>query len=533
MNYMDFSFRKQGLQYLKCLVFMIIYTFSSMLFPGILSIIIDKGVAVKDIRNICIYTSCFLFIGLMIVIFQYLVRISFFQFSQSLVFHVKNKVLTKLLQVNLDFWKNHSVGDMFTVIENDIPKLESLLTTLISDTVVNILILFGTLIILIRIDPLVSVSLFILASVSALLQKNIGRKVKSGMENIRKQVGNQAAFTNELLNYATSIQITNQAESAYLKYSAKNKDILGMEIRQNCRMALSRNIGMIYNVLSILMVIILGSVKVYHNDITVGLFFSMILYAQNLYSPVVGIGNTYVTIKSITPLIDKVLEVLSNECIVKGGLLSPNRALDGNINFDHVHYSYTYDNFYQINDLSFNIQKGKIMGIVGKNGCGKSTIVKLFSLLITPQQGHIKIDGLPISEYEVKYLRDHIGFMLQDIYLANGSINEILASDDDEKLQMLINDFEINKIGLEKGLETQIIDNSSNLSGGEKQKIAIAKLFLEEKSIYILDEPTSAMDLESEKRFCNVIRKYLEGKTAIIITHRPEILKICDEVLRL
>lgn len=529
---MDLSFHKQGIQYLKCLIYMIIYTITSMIFPGILSLVIDKGIAVKNVKYICIYIICFFLTGLLIVVFQYFQRVGFFQFTQELVVHLKNKIVTRFLQANLNFWKNHSIGDMYTVVENDIPKLEVLLTTLISDTVVNLIILLGTLFILVNIDPFVGFSLFFMALITAFLQKNIGKRVKSGTEDIRQQLGNQSSFTNEILNYATHIQIKNLASKAKERYVTNNKNILVSQVKQNRMMVLSKNVGMLYNVFSMITVIIVGSIKVYNDSITIGILFSLILYAQNLYVPIVGIGNTYVTMKSIAPLVNKVLEIMENDCLVKGGELFPDKVTSGNICFNHVFYRYSNDCDFQINDLTFHLKTGEIMGIVGGNGCGKSTIVKMLSLLIVPEQGNIELDGVSIEKYDIKYLREQMGFMLQDIYLENDSLEEILMNND-ERVKKLVCDFEIDKIISDKGAETKIEENSSNLSGGEKQKIAIAKLFIDDKPIYILDEPTSAMDLVSEIRMCKILKEYLKNKTAMIITHRPEILKICDNILEL
>lgn len=530
---MEISFHEHGIQYLKCMFYMLIYTIASMLFPGILSLIIDKGISVKSIKYTSIYTLCFFLTGLLIIIFQYLQRVGFFEFSQKLVFQLKNKIIKKVLVADLEFWKEHNIGDMYTVVENDIPNLEVLMTTLISDIVVNILILFGTMSILIYIDPVIGIVLLSLALITAFFQKNFGKIVKSQMISIREHMGEQASFTNEILNHAINIQMTNLSEKISHKYANKNVSVLEERVKQNSVMALSKNIGMLYNVFSILSVIIIGSIRVYNGTATIGIFFSLILYAQNLYSPIVGIGNTYITMKNIIPLVDKIVEVLENENVVKGGKLTPQMPLYGNISFKHVFYRYQKDHNFQISDLSFDLKPGEVMGIVGNNGCGKSTIVKLISQIIVPEKGTIQIDSIPIEEFELKYIRCQIGFLLQDIFLESGNLGDIIKTDDEKQLEKIIKDFGLEKITLDKGLEHNVKENSINISGGEKQRIALANLFMENKLIYILDEPTAAMDFLGEERICKVLKQYLENKTAIIITHRPEILKICNKILKL
>lgn len=534
LKYTDVSLKIQGLQYIRCLVYMIIYSVSSMIFPGVLSLIIDRGISTKNINNTIIYTVLFFLTGVTIVIFQYLQRMGFSKLSQKLITDMKNKIVEKLLKTNLEFWNKHKIGDIYTIVESDIPKLESLLSTLISDALVNFLVIIGTLGLLCYINPLIGSVLFIAACLFAFFQKEIGKEIKNKMTEMRKQIGKQASFTNEILNYVVNIQLTNLSTGIYQNYEDNNKKIVGKQISQIRTLSISKSIGMIYNITSMLFVIIIGSVRTYNGSLTVGLFFSLILYAQNLYSPVVGLSNIYVTIKNIIPLVDKIYEVFVSSDVISSGQLCPNKNIKGNMRFNHVFYSYDGNESYQIKDLSFEVKTGEIIGIVGNNGCGKTTIIKLLSLLCLPQKGCIEIDDIQITEYNIDFLRTQVGYMLQNLYLPSGVLKNALNYElGKEKLKQLIVDFELDIQAFPEGLESIIDENHSNLSGGECQKISLIRMFMEDKSLYILDEPTAAIDMHCEEKICSSIKKYLHGKTAIIITHRPEILKICNEILYL
>lgn len=537
LKYVEVSLRRQMIQYIKCLIYMMIYTIASMIFPGIISLIIDKGITAKNVNHTIFYTVCFFLTGIIIVLFQYLQRMGFAKFSQKLITDMKNKIVEKIGKTNLEFWNSHKIGDIYTIIESDIPKLESLLTTLISDVVVNLLVIAGTLGLLCYIDPIIGSMLFAIACLFAFVQRQAGGKVKKGMIEIREQVGRQASFTNEILNYIANIQITNLFNKVQQKYQEKNERIMEKQISQTQMLSISKSIGMLYNVSSMLLVIIIGSFRTYSGSLTVGIFFSLILYAQNLYNPVVGLSTTYITVKNITPLIDKILEIFENNNIIKSGEYYPKENIKGNICFSHVFFSYEKDEKYQIEDLSFKLQSGKVLGIVGNNGCGKTTVIKLLTLLSIPQKGKIEIDGIPITRYNIDFLRNQIGYMLQNSYLPSGKIIEVLMPEygveKELRLCQLIKDLELNIEAFPEGLEAYIGENHSNLSGGESQKIALIRMFMEDKSVYILDEPTAAIDMKCEEKICSNIKKYLHGKSAIIITHRPAILAICDEVLYL
>ena len=160
--------------------------------------------------------------------------------------------------------------------------------------------------------------------------------------------------------------------------------------------------------------------------------------------------------------------------------------------------------------------------ITGKNGCGKTTLMKLFTKLCVPQKGGIYIDGANVSDYQVEYLHKEIGCLLQNEYILSDSLRNVLDINNchsDTEIVQIMEEFCLSIDDFPDGLDTMIKENTLNLSGGQVQKIALIRLFLQDKSIYLLDEPTSAMDLEAEKIICNMIRRKLEGKTALIISY--------------
>ena len=159
---------------------------------------------------------------------------------------------------------------------------------------------------------------------------------------------------------------------------------------------------------------------------------------------------------------------------------------------------------------------------------------KLLLNLCTPDKGNIYINGKKVEEYDNDYLREKIAYVGQQGFMLSGSLRDILdpkGISNDEELEALMEDFLIDKNKLGTGLNTYIDENHKNISGGEFQKLALIRAFVEPKDIYLLDEPTSAVDPESERSICEKIKEKLAGKAALIITHRPEILKICDEVI--
>ncbi|MCD7965074.1 MAG: ATP-binding cassette domain-containing protein [Clostridiaceae bacterium] len=188
-------------------------------------------------------------------------------------------------------------------------------------------------------------------------------------------------------------------------------------------------------------------------------------------------------------------------------------------------------------NFNLDILPGEKVGIVGSNGSGKTTIIKLLCGLCVPEKGNIYIDNIDINKYDLDLLKKQFGFTLQKEYLVSGRLSEILSFGlEDAYLDnknKLIKVFQLNLNKFKDGWETFINENSINISGGEMQKISLIRMFSSTKTIYILDEPTSFMDIESERKICVEMKKLLIDRTAIIITHRQQILSICNRIIDL
>lgn len=221
--------------------------------------------------------------------------------------------------------------------------------------------------------------------------------------------------------------------------------------------------------------------------------------------------------------------------IIQEGEYSSELHIKGNIEIDCIDFSYQ-ENDLVLSKFSLEAKAGEKVGIVGKNGCGKSTLMKLLTKLCVANSGNIFIDGINIGDYKIAFLHKEVGCLLQSEFILSGTLRNILDirnCHSDNEIIKAMEEFCLSIYDFNDGLNTIIKENTLNLSGGQVQKIALIRLFLQDKSIYILDEPTSAMDIESEKIVCNVLKKKLEGKTALIITHREQILSICDKNIRM
>ena len=286
-------------------------------------------------------------------------------------------------------------------------------------------------------------------------------------------------------------------------------------------------------IVNILQVIVLGY-AVLKSDLSVGAVVTVISLLGKAYQPIAIFNVEYVDYKlnkiTVTNYI-KFLDTKDDANLVRGIIL---KDIDGNIEFKNVVYSY---NNYKtiIDDLSFKINKGSSISLVGESGSGKSTIIKLIMGLVKYNDGEILIDGKELSKLNLNSFYDNVTYVSQEAPIFDGTLRENLIFDKD------INDEDILKVlklvsldkfyeKLKNGLDTELGEKGIRMSGGERQRVALARLFFDDSNIIILDEATSAMDNITEKQVMKNILEKLDNKTLIIIAHRLETIKDVDTI---
>lgn len=534
---LNLSLKKYIFRYTVCFFFMLIYTATSVLFPGTISLVINNGIISGGYGKTLKYIFIFLCVGIMMTVFQYLEQMSFIKLSQDILLYIKKVVYSKLMKTNIRFWSDHKIGDVMSVVESDISKVETLLTTQFCDAIVSVLVIFGMSIFLIYLDLRIGLLLLLSSFLFVLIQRKVANVLRNKMWYLREMLGKTSTVVNESLNNLQNIQIIGYTKLFIEKFKASNENVKKSYIKHIEVASISSGIANIYVVFSMLIVLLGGAFKFYQGTLNIGVFLTLVLYAQRLYSPINSICNTYTSVKNITPSILKILDILETKDTLLDGELVPITNICGNIEFKSVFFRYSEESKYIFENASFSINAGEIVGIIGENGSGKTTIVKLLAGLCKQESGYLTIDGIALERYNLEFLNRQIGYVMQRDYLVSGKLSDMLKFENDitwlDIKDELINGFGFDISKFTDGWDTYIDENSKNISGGEMQKISLIRLFSSMKQVYILDEPTSFMDIVSENKVCDKLQSLLKGKTAIIITHRPKILKICSRVIDL
>lgn len=517
IKYTDISYMKRQI---GCMIFLLLNTVLTLVYPSCISVIVDQGVAKGSIEDIIKYSILMFVLGILIMITNYVQQIKYAKLGREICEILRNRMFEKLCKTNYKFWCENRVGDIITILDTDVSLVEKILTSIISCGILNILYFSGIIMVLLLCNVKTGFLITILVFLFVLLQKKNGKKVKRGMSELMEKIGWFNSETQEMIHNMPDIQLIYPEKDLVNSYMQQNRLTNMSYIQQTKNMLEAKNIGWGFNILSIFSVLLIGGYAVLREDISVGILFSMIVYVQQLYSPAVALGETYNSIKNAQPSILRISTLLENKEMVEEADFCPEGSLKGNIIFKNVTFSYAQNTDPVFRNLNLSLKAGRIYGITGDNGMGKSTFIRLIAGLCMPDSGNIYIDDIEIKKYNVEYLRKHIGYLLQKPLLLRGK--NPIDNIDTKRMMRYFN------MGKKRYLE----ENVKGLSGGESQKLALAYLLSDKtKDIYILDEPTASVDLKSEEVICSQIRDALKGKTALIITHRRSILKICDEVI--
>ena len=272
---------------------------------------------------------------------------------------------------------------------------------------------------------------------------------------------------------------------------------------------------------------------------TVGALTVYLSYLSKFFKPVKDLATTTNAIAQAAVGVDRIRSILDTDSIIaeRDDAIEP-RFIKGDIVFDHVAFGYSVD-AKVLGDVSFHIKPGQLVGVVGPTGSGKSTVVSLIPRFYDPTAGRVMIDGHDVCDYKLNGLRDQIGYVLQDTVLFRGTILENIAfgrpgatRDEIVEAARTANADEF-IARMPKGYDTMVGERGLTLSGGQRQRIGIARVMVRNSPILLLDEPTAALDSESEKLVIDALEKLMKGRTVITIAHRLSTIRDADELMAL
>jgi ABC-type multidrug transport system fused ATPase/permease subunit len=457
--------------------------------------------------------------------------------SQWVAHDLRMRVYDHLQRLSLGYYDTHQTGPILSTLTSDIKTIQGFASSGTLGILVDLLTIVGMLGIMFWLDwdfalVAVGVTPFLLLFVARFnrevkdathevrrYQSDIVAVVQQGLESIRivKAFGRQELEENQL---ATVSHATVDAALAARRVKSLLSPAVSITVAGCTGYVLWRGTGLVMQ-----------------DVMTVGALTVFLTYLGKFFKPVQDLAKMSNSIAQTAVAIERIQLILDTDDILpeKPGARDPGK-LRGEIAFDHVAFSYNAD-AKVLSDVVFSIAPGQTVGVVGPTGSGKSTVVSMIPRFYDPTGGVVRIDGVDVRDYDLQALRRQIGFVLQDTALFHGTIRENIAygrpnatdAEIAETARLANADEFISRMA--HGYDTMVGERGMTLSGGQRQRIGIARAVIRDAPILILDEPTAALDTESEKLVMDALQKLMKGRTVITIAHRLSTIRDADKII--
>ena len=498
---------------------------------------ISKQLETDISSTLIIVVSIVIFFFLMKNIFNYLALYNITFVKNGLLKKLRENLYSKVLLMPISYFLNKKKGDLISRITADILEIQTSYLSILELMVREPLTILFTLIVMFTISPSLTLFVILFIPISGFIISIIGKKLRKDSKEVQQQQSNFLSIIDETISGQKVIK-SFISESFFLK---KFDEINNLLFRYSNKVVNRKNLaGPFSEFMGILVIGVLlwfgGKMVLINASISGTTFIVFMGLAYNILTPAKNLSKSFYSIKKGNAAAERVFEIIEYSKEIN----DQRRSIDMNefknkISFNDLEFSYGESKI--IDKLSFTINKGESIALVGSSGSGKTTIANLLNGFFNANSGNIIIDGINITDIRRESLYKNISIVTQESILFNDTIfNNIKIGNLDSKKEDIINaakeakahDFIQDQVN---GYDTVIGDYGNKLSGGQKQRLTIARAMLKSPSILILDEATSSLDSKSEKKIQDAINKLMYGKTSLIIAHKFSTIKKCDKII--
>ncbi|KEF36369.1 ABC-type multidrug transport system, ATPase and permease component [Schinkia azotoformans MEV2011] len=457
--------------------------------------------------------------------------------SQRIVGSLREALFAKLQKLPVAFFDSHTHGELMSRLVNDIDNVSNSISQSITQLMSGIIILIGTFIMMLYLSPILTLASLITIPLIFLLTRTITKRTKVLFKDQQKQLGMLNGQIEETISGLYVIKAFNHEEKVIEQFDEVNAELRKVGIKAQIWSGFLMPIMNVIGNIGFVVVAIVGSILAVKSMITVGVIASFITYSRQFVRPLNELANIYNVILSGVAGAERVFEILDEHDEPEDSASAfPLKNPNGQVTFENVSFGYRSD-VSIIKNISFEAAAGSRTALIGPTGAGKTTIVNLLTRFYDVTSGRILIDGRDIRTYTRDSLRSSFGIVLQDTYLFSGTIKENIkygkpdATDEEvvDAAKMANADAFISR--LPNKYDTVLAENGGNLSQGQKQLLAIARVILAKPAFLILDEATSSIDTRTEHQIQAALANVMVGRTSFIIAHRLNTIQSADTIM--
>ena len=478
-------------------------------------------------------------LGLYIIssIFSFIQGFVMTNVAQKLTYKIRNDIVAKINKLPMNYFDKKTNGEVLSVITNDIDTLSMNLNQSITQIITSICTILGILVMMLTISVRMTIISIVILPISAFIVKQIVGKSQKYFKEQQDYLATVNGQVEEIYGGLNVVRVFNGEEKAKLEFEKANKKLYTSGWESQFLSGLMHPLMNFMGNISYVVVAVMGGYLAINGTITVGNIQSFIQYNKQFTQPIGQIAQISGMLQAMIAAAERVFEFLEQpeeKETVKGKI--DTLKLKGNVEFKNVNFGYD-ENKTVINDFSAKVKEGQKIAIVGPTGAGKTTMVKLLMRFYDVNSGEILVDGRNIKDFKRGELRKMYGMVLQDTWLFAGTVKDNIkygkedATDDDViKAAKAAHVHHFIKT-LPKGYNSQLNEESSNVSAGQKQLLTIARVILTDPKILILDEATSSIDTRTELQIQSAMDNLMKGRTSFIIAHRLSTIKNADLIL--
>jgi ATP-binding cassette subfamily B protein len=515
---------------------MIVVTVTGLSVPYLVKIAIDSGISKKDLHVLDLVIVVFLVVNLVNLGASYVQTYLVSWVGERMILDLRRNVFAHIQKLSLDFFSRQRTGWIVSRMTNDIDALDQLVTDGVTSLVTNGLTIVGAAVLLFVLDWRLALATLAIMPLLVLATLMFRTRSARSYALVRNRIGDVSAHLQESISGMRVLKAFRAETRDTTTQVAVNAAYRDANMQTVVQSGLYFPFVELMSAVGTVIVLWFGSSLVIHHAVQVGVLVAFLAYLSSFFDPIQQLSQLYNTFQSSMAAVQKIYTVLDTEPDLSDAPdARPLPDVRGLVEFDHVSFSYGGGDV--LHDVDFAIAPGGTVALVGTTGAGKSTIIKLLARFYDPGQGTVRIDGHDLRKVTTRSLREQLAVVPQEAFLFTGSILDNIRFGRPraslEEVQRIARILGVHDFveSLPDGYETDVQEGGSALSTGQRQLISFARALLADPRVLILDEATSSVDAESERRISRAMDVLFSGRTSVVVAHRLSTVRYADQIL--
>ncbi|HEY1024945.1 MAG TPA: ABC transporter ATP-binding protein [Sphingobacteriaceae bacterium] len=474
-----------------------------------------------------------LFLALLRGLFMFFMRQTLILMSRHIEYDLKNEIYDHYQKLTLAFFRRNNTGDLMNRVTEDVSRVRMYVGPAIMYTINTTVLFLLVIVSMLSVNVRLAIFSLLPLPVLVILIYFINTKINQRSERIQQQLSRLSSLVQETFSGIRVIKAYVRENSTMDKFAEESNRYKNNSMALVNVQALYFPIMLLLVGLSTIITVYIGGIEVMNGTITSGNIAEFIVYVNMLTFPVSSLGWVTTLIQRASASQKRINEFLYTEPEITSG--TEKHQIKGRIEFQNVSFTYPDTGIKALKDVSFKVEPGKLLAIIGRTGSGKSTIANLLLRMYDCDHGKILIDGKSLDQLDLTYYREQVGFVPQEVFLFSDTIRNNIAFGAGEtiRVEQAAKDAAVydNIVRFENGFDTMIGERGLTLSGGQKQRVSIARSIVKEPQILVFDDSLSAVDTRTEEEILSNLGRIMKDKTAVLISHRVSTIKNADQII--